>query len=463
MPSPLELQNACNRLPALPLLALDKFENIGVAVSGGADSIYLCAALWAHPSLRTRLRILHFNHRVRGVESDQDEAFVKNFAERLGVPCFVGHRAEAGEATELALRAARNEFFAQQRTALSLKLICTAHHMDDVVETMLMRLSRGAGLDGLSAPRVWQTLQDGHMRYRPLIAAGLNKKTIQHHLSMQQIPWREDATNLLPIAWRNRIRAWMTSGAESVLGERYASGFAHSAQVIEQARQALLSWADELGLAVVEGKMPVKVLRDRPRALIHVVVARFLQHHGLGAASGRSVEILVDAIFCGMEIQVSVLAQQLKIKNGYLGLIDTDEVTPLGTDLRSLSLGILDDESGLQAEEVEVDAPLWEKLSRGDISPQREVYLSEAALGALTWRGRVEGDRYQPLGLNGLAKISDLLINRKIPLAQRERLPVVLLGEQILWVPSIPPAELYRLNGPTKRALRLTWLTPLIN
>jgi len=461
LPPAVDLRHACTQLPALPLLALEKLETIGVAVSGGADSVYLLAALWANPNYRHRLHTLHFNHRVRGTESDRDEAFVQNFSAALGIPCVVGRRNESGVATELALREARNAFFAQQRAALKLKIICTAHHVDDVAETMLMRLARGAGLNGLSAPRVWQVLHDGHLRYRPLIAAGLNKKTILDQLQEVKIPWREDATNALPIAWRNRVRAWLAGGAEAVLGERYADGFAHSAHVIEQSRQALLSWADELGAGVVDGVMSVKALRGRPRGLIHVAVARFLQHHGLGSASGRSVELLVDAMECGLEIQVSVLGHQVKIKNS-AAQVALESSAPLGSDLRNLTLGVLDDECGLLAEVVTVDASLWEKLSRGDIPPDREVYLSVSALGTLAWRGRVEGDRYQPLGLKGVSKISDLLINRKVPLIHRETLPVVLRGGEILWVPSIPPAELYKLNGPTERALRLTWLSPCL-
>ena len=106
---------------------------------------------------------------------------------------------------------------------------------------------------------------------------------------------------------------------------------------------------------------------------------------------------------------------------------------------------------------MDVDASLWASLSRGDISPAKEVYVL-APVAALAWRGRVDGDRYQPLGSPGSAKLSDLLINRKIPAERREALPVVLSGGEILWVPGLPPAESARLAGPTKGALRLTWL-----
>jgi tRNA(Ile)-lysidine synthase len=74
----------------------------------------------------------------------------------------------------------------------------------------------------------------------------------------------------------------------------------------------------------------------------------------------------------------------------------------------------------------------------------------------------MEGDRYQPLGLSSPAKVSDMLINRKVPLELRENIPVVILNGEIVWIPSIPPNELFRLNGPTKGALRLTWRAPCL-
>jgi len=104
---------------------------------------------------------------------------------------------------------------------------------------------------------------------------------------------------------------------------------------------------------------------------------------------------------------------------------------------------------------------LWVSLSKGDISPDREAYVVAPAV-PLLWRGRTEGDRYQPLGSPGTAKLSDLLINRKIPAEMREALPVVLAGPAILWIPGLPPAEAARLRGPTKGALRLTWLGPCL-
>ncbi len=436
---------------------------MALAVSGGADSIYLLCALWANPDYRSSLQVWHFNHRVRGLASDQDAQFVREVCQSLQIPCAVGERAESGPASESELRQARNLFFAQQRKNSGIQTLCTAHHYDDLVETLLMRLARGSGLTGLSAPRVWQKFRDGHQRYRPLLSAGLNKEAILHTLKSCGVIWREDATNLQPTTQRNRVRAWLSEGAEYALGAHYQKGFARSAEIINQAEQALLLWAKNLGAELnTQGVADVSALKNQPAILAHLLFGQFLQFHGLGAASGSSVDVMVHAIVSGLDSQVSILGRLIKLKKGQLSLV-AKALTPLGSPLRELILNQVDEEVGLFAERVDVDDALWEKLSRGDIPPTREVYLDASAVGKIFWRGRLEGDRYQPLGLSSPTKVSDLLINRKVPSELRENLPVVILDGQIVWIPSVPPSELFRLKGPTKGALRLTWLTPCLS
>ena len=117
-------------------------------------------------------------------------------------------------------------------------------------------------------------------------------------------------------------------------------------------------------------------------------------------------------------------------------------------------------ECGLAAERVAVGEELWARLSRGDIAPTGEVYLDVPTGAPLGWRSRLPGDRYHPLGAPGSAKVSDLLIDRKVPHAEREALPVVLLGDAVIWVPGVPPVDNLRLHGPCASALRLTWQDP---
>jgi tRNA(Ile)-lysidine synthase len=454
LPTPVALRAAALRLPRLPSPP-DGSGPIAVAVSGGADSVYLLCTLWADEAVRTRLRVLHFDHRVRGEASAEDARFVAALCSALDVPCVLGSREEQGNASEADLRFARDAFFAEQRQVLGFNLLCTAHHLDDVVENALLRLARGAGLAGLAAPRVLQDFRDGHRRWRPLIASSLAKPALLVSLQAAGIPWREDATNALPIATRNRIRMWLADGGEAALGVGYAEGFTRSARIIGEAQTALVFWARELGCVVsVAGTMPVAVLKARPEALAQECLREFLHHHGLNDPSAKSLQMLTSAIVSGSDARSTVRGIIVRVKGGELSILT--EAPSFGPSERRLPMGSPDDECGLLAEVVDVDAPLWLSLSRGDISPAKEVYVI-APVESLVWRGRVEGDRYQPLGSSGSAKLSDLLINRKIPAERREALPVVLAGSEILWVPGLPPAESARLAGPTKGALRLTW------
>ncbi len=460
LPSPAALRAAASRLPRLPS-APAAAGPVAVAVSGGADSVYLLCALWADEAMRPRLRVLHFDHRVRGEASAEDARFVAALCDALGVPCALGVRAGQGAASEAYLRRARDAFFAEQRQAVGLELLCTAHHLDDVVENLLLRLARGAGLAGLAAPRALQEFRDGHRRWRPLIAAGITKEALLAGLRSAGIPWREDASNAQPIATRNRIRGWLAEGGEVALGAGYAEGFARSAGIVGEAQAALAAWAAELGCVVdAAGRLPVGPLKGKPSALVQECLRGFLHHHGIGEPGAESLRPLAEAILTGGAAQSVVRGRVVRVKDGSLTLLDASPPA-FGPAERLLPIGRPDDESGLLAEVVDIDATLWASLSRGDISPAREVYVV-APSATLSWRGRAEGDRYQPLGSPGSAKLSDLLINRKIPAEQREALPVVLSAGSILWVPGVPPAAAARLDGPTRGALRLTWLGPCL-
>ena len=459
LPSPDALRAAALRLPRLPS-APNSSGPVAVAVSGGADSVYLLCVLWADEALRPRLRVLHFDHRVRGEASTEDARFVAALCAALDVPCLHGSREGQGSASEADLRATRDAFFSRQRADLGFEILCTAHHLDDVVENMLLRLARGAGLAGLAAPRVLQGLRDGHRRWRPLIQAGVGKAELLAALRSAGIPWREDATNALPVAARNRIRAWLAAGGAEALGPAYAEGFARSARILGETQAALAQWACELGCVIAaDGFMPVAVLRGRPTALIQECLRAYLHAQDIAEPSEASLEPLVGAISAGRDASSAVRGRVVHVTGGVLGV--RRQPLAFGPNERRLIVGHSDDESGLLVESVEVDEALWVSLSKGDISPGKEVYVV-APQEPLVWRGRVEGDRYQPLGSPGSAKLSDLLINRKIPAERREVLPVVLAGAEILWVPGLPPADTSRLRGPAKGALRLTWLGPCL-
>ena len=173
------------------------------AVSGGADSVALLHWLTKQPGLT--LLCAHYNHRLRGEESARDEDFVRGLCRRWNIPCFVGggdvaaYAKERGLGLEDAARRLRYAFLEQTAAEENCERIATAHHADDNAETVLLNLTRGAGLKGLGGiPPVRGNI------VRPLLQT--TREEILAYLAQQDIPFVTDSSNASDAFARNRIR-----------------------------------------------------------------------------------------------------------------------------------------------------------------------------------------------------------------------------------------------------------------
>lgn len=181
---------------------------IGLAVSGGSDSIALALLLTKGGKKKNaakRFVILHVDHGLRK-ESKEEYRFVKAFAARIGVP-FKGRHArvvpEKNESLEMAARRARLAFFSAQMRLLKLDAIATGHHMDDVAETFLMRIRRASGPVGLAGIKEKSEV-DGIRFVRPLL--GCRDAELKAYLAKYGEQWREDASNGDISIERNKVR-----------------------------------------------------------------------------------------------------------------------------------------------------------------------------------------------------------------------------------------------------------------
>jgi tRNA(Ile)-lysidine synthase len=177
----------------------------GVAVSGGADSVALLHLL--HRLAQDRgwsLVVLHFDHQLRGTESDEDRRFVETLAASLALPCFVEsadvRAAARGANLEQTARQLRYRFFAEARQQQALGSVATGHTASDQAETVLMRLLRGASPDSLAGIRA---VNDGWI-IRPLLE--LARDQVREWLRAEGVSWREDSSNAENCYDRNRLR-----------------------------------------------------------------------------------------------------------------------------------------------------------------------------------------------------------------------------------------------------------------
>ena len=288
---------------------LDAPENaakrLAVALSGGADSVTLLLLLWAHwPARRGRLLALHFNHRLRGRASAGDARFCAALCRGLGVELVAGGWTErpAGAVTEGAARAARLAFFGAALGRRRVGVVCTGHHRDDLGETFLMRLARGAGTGGLAAPRpVHPQPALGRVVLRPLLT--LDKAELIAALSAAGGRWREDASNDSAVHLRNRVRAelvpaWREVAAEP--GRDALGGLALSRELLEEDDDALEAWAGRVARIDARGALALRPLEGLPRAVVRRVVRRWLESTSARTDLNRAgFNALLDLVVSG--------------------------------------------------------------------------------------------------------------------------------------------------------------------
>ena len=257
-------------LLTLPPTSLNPGDRVAVAVSGGADSTALLLLVHAantlpKNSLGIGLSAVHINHTLRGDEADVDQQFVAELCARLSIPLHV-HRADTqGYATqhkqtiEEAARNLRYAFFAELFAQQKVTKILTAHTLDDQAETVLMKLLRGAWLEGLSAIAPVLEVAGGTI-LRPLLAT--RREDLRTFLLKRNQPWREDSSNSDEAFTRNRIR----HAVLPVLREENPSIDRTLANLAELAREEETRWSVELKKILPQLVLPGKPVRGGGRA-----------------------------------------------------------------------------------------------------------------------------------------------------------------------------------------------------
>jgi tRNA(Ile)-lysidine synthase len=225
-----------------------------VAFSGGADSLALLLLLWAHfPERRAKLVALHFNHRLRGRAANADEAFCRRVAAALGVR-FKGGRWEKPlrDTGEAGARAVRLAFFEREQRRGRMPALWLGHQQDDIAESMLMRLARGSGTQGLAAPRPVGLRPGGRIHLRPLLT--LKKAELTAGLRAVGAVWCKDATNQGGDFFRNRIRrAVLPAWRRASEGRDALAGAALARERLEEDDAALEAWVDAILAAGASG------------------------------------------------------------------------------------------------------------------------------------------------------------------------------------------------------------------
>ena len=440
-----------------------------VAVSGGQDSVALVHLLlelkrdW--PGLD--IALAHFNHQLRA-SAAADERFVRQMARKLRLKLFVG-RGRVREFArqnrlnlEEAGRLKRYEFLEKAAEKWGAELVLTAHTMTDQAETVLMRIFRGTGVEGLQAIR----LRAGQVA-RPLL--GLKREEVEQYLREKWLKFRVDETNLDTSILRNRIRLELIPQLEKEFDPEVVSHLAQLAVIAQDENEALAELTEGMWAVVTRGccgrhkekggekgghilvspglELDLRALKQMPVAVARRLVRKFL-HLALGLESPSFEQ--TQAVLDLKEGQKFSWGRDKVLINegGWLKKLEKKSLA-LKTSIKWSGK-----ESLLFADRWEFKAEILGAKKAGDLryDDASRCYLDAGKLDLpLEVRSRRPGDKYRPLGLKGEKKLKDLLRERKIPQAERDILPVFLSGGRIAWVLGLPVADEFKVTPATRK------------
>lgn len=409
-----------------------------LAISGGADSVAM-GHLFSMSSYA--FEVMHMNFGLRGKESDEDEAFVRELCKKWNVKLHTAHpdtAAEAnahGESLQMAARRLRYDFFKHISTPET-PWICTAHQQSDNLEHLFVYLLR-------NSPAAWQGLPIKRDNiFRPMMFATADE--IRQWMGAQDLAWRSDSSNDKTDYLRNKVRHWIT-GEISTLMPGIEREFAELSLAVRNLRSRQVKssqrWIEQFPV-MGEGRL-LTAGADRKK------IFEYLQSLGMRALEADKLlksETGSRFHFHGLMAEV---------RNGGIWVGRQPDHQFNETDIGSIEGLPYSIQAGKFALTITVqDNQLPKSLTNG------AWYFDLSAVEfPITIHPRRKGQRMQPFGMQGSKKISDIMVDAHIAASEKDAYPVISDAAQVLGIPGIRRSSAAPINGLTKNLLVVKWQT----
>ncbi len=412
-----------------------------LAISGGLDSVVL-----AHLLIKGGFKfdMAHCNFQLRGQESEGDEAFIIDLAKKLGVKVWckkfdtTAYMESHGVSLQMAARNLRYEWFAKLHKEIHTKGILVAHHADDQLETILLNLLRGTGIEGL-----YGMAGTKDFIIRPLLP--FKRMDLERFLNTENLPWREDSSNNSDDYKRNFVRHKIVPEIDA-FDPKGGELMRYSFERVKDTGRAFFYFFGEWKRHHIHQEdgyeyLAFKSLEGVPgeKSLLYYWLKEkgfgFLQVADLVSAKKKGE---VGKCFISREWMVN-----LDRENIILG--------PIENDMQEKILGIHDID-------VAVNGNTYDLLTMGPQTPldrsTENAMLNKSLLDfPLTLRNWEQGDKFKPLGMSNFKKVSDFLIDLKVPLIKKRMVKVLCSGGQIVWLVGFRIDDRFKVGGSTPSIL----------
>jgi tRNA(Ile)-lysidine synthase len=467
---------------------IEKGEHIVMGLSGGPDSVCLFYILnQLKEEFELSLHAVHINHQLRPGAAEEDQRYAEELCHRFGVPCRVDVydvnriAKEKGISSEDAGRQVRYQSFFEEAKSVSEKngvpvKIAVAQNLNDQAETLLMRIMRGTGTEGLAGIEYKRKDRSGAVIIRPLL--DVSRAEIEAFCKENNLNPRIDLTNLEPIYTRNKIRLELLPYIQENFNGNVMEAINRLSRIAKEDKNFFSQRIEELMFRHCEKiwsegrdcadsvSFPIEVLREQHPALRHRLIMKLFESIGLDRdISAIHLEQADKLLLDGKTSSVAEFSSDyvMKISYGsaefYKKRDNWDESFEYDINMNGITeIHELNKEIGVRIlrrkewENVNSERKTLDSTSFSCSMSYDEIQKSHCHL---ILRTRREGDYIVPLGMKGKKKLQDFFVDAKIKKENRDRIPLLCLGSEIIWIVGYRISENYKIQNHTKHMILL--------
>ncbi|MDF2520012.1 MAG: tRNA(Ile)-lysidine synthetase [Clostridia bacterium] len=434
-------------------------DSVVVGVSGGADSLCLLHVLnTIKDEIGIKIFAVHLNHQFRGADADADAQFVEDICKSWNIPYRIesfdvpGYSKESGLSPEEAGREIRYKLFREAKDEISANKVAVAQNLNDNIETILMRLLRGTGLEGLKGI---DAVRDDIIR--PLLDT--DRASIEEYCRQNGLQPRVDKTNLKPIYLRNKIRLELIPYLKESFNPNIGESLIRLSQIIKEENDYLEQQTDMLINELVKfdnqkASVQIKDLKVLHEAMQKRLIRRIIEK-STGTLNGFEykhfqgvLELLDKSTGAALE-----LPKNLKAYISYENLILSKKIEnhhkkcyyKLNYDYDNKI-----DEADLKLSVTKVDRSQLTSIPKRNDT----VYIDASKVKQeLIIRNRQSGDMFSPIGMKGSKKLKDYFIDKKIPRENRDNILLIADGNEVVWIVGSIISEKYKISSQTEKVI----------
>lgn len=427
---------------------IDKGDVIVSAISGGSDSVFMLSLLLEiKEEYDLKIIVSHVNHGLRGVEAKRDEDFVKKLSQEHDLIYEVKHIDMVGYAKEHSLtceeagRKLRYEFFEELKDKYNANEVCIAHNKNDVVETMLLNMFRGCGLDGLESIPLRRDFY-----VRPILI--FDKTEILSYLKDNNISYVDDSTNFTNDYKRNLIRNEVLPFIEKNFNSNIISSMSRLSDIAKENNVYLDKLvSNKYNELVLKNKINKEAFNQLDHYEKTLILRKFLKENlgYLENISKDNIEEMIDLI-------TKESGKKYDINAGYY-LINDFDVTCLKHSYDKAS----DEKISLDFKLDRVYNVYGNKFKfvLSDKILSKKYIDYDLLSDKLSIRNKRDGDRFNPFGMKGSKKLKDYFVDKKVPSEDRGKVLLLTDGEEIVYIFGYDIANKYRASDKTKLYLNI--------